>query len=189
MLNSQFSNAQHSIAKQYGFKNWAQLKIHIEQSRIARKAVAQGEPSALDENQRTLHARFGNDIQHALIVARFVGDFLNIPDPYVHGAVPETATPEEFIRVRVKYLSSDNNPAYEQVLQYLTQVFNGLEAARDYDAVYLWFEHDSHDQLMIASPLDFFSDPKKRPDTSTMIVSISNTTNGLLYLGDTRSGN
>ena len=163
------SDAQHSIAKQYGFKNWTQLKTYIEQSRIAREAVAQGKPSALDENQRTLHIRCGNDIQHALVVAGFVGDFLNVPDPYVHGPVPETATREEFIRIRAKYLSSDNNPPYDQVLQGLTQVFEGLEAARGYDAVYLWFEHDSHDQLIIASLLDFFSDPNKRLGTLKMI--------------------
>ena len=83
--------------------------------------------------------------------------------------MPATATREEFIRIRAKYLSSDNNLHYEQVLQHLTQVFEGLEAACEYEAVYLWFEHDSHDQLMIASLLDFFSDPNKRPDTLKMI--------------------
>jgi hypothetical protein len=163
------SDAQHSIAKQYGFKNWTQLKTHIEQSRIAREAVAQGEPSALDDNQRTLHIRCGNDIQYALLVAGFVGDFLNVPDPYVHGPVPETATREEFMRVRAMYLGSDNNPPYNQVLQHLTQVFEGMEAARDYEAVYLWFEHDSHDQLMLASLLDFFCDPSKRPGILKLI--------------------
>jgi len=167
--NVKLSDAQHSIAKNYGFKNWAQLKSHIEKSRIAREAVAQGAPSALDENLRALHIRCGNDIQHALVVSGFTGDFLNVPDPYVHGPVPETVSREEFIRIRAKYLSSDNNPPYDKVLRHLTEVFEGLEKARDYDAVYLWFEHDSHDQLMIASLLDFFSDPGKQPGTLKMI--------------------
>jgi len=163
------SDAQHTIAREYAFKNWSQLKIHIEQERIARKTVAQGKPSALDEKQRTLHIRCGNDIQHALVAAGFVGDFLNVPDPYVHGPVPETATREEFIRVRAKYLSTDHSPPYKQVLQDLGQIFADLDTAHNYSAVYMWFEHDSHDQLMLASLLDHFNDASKRPATLKMI--------------------
>ncbi|MDH5446578.1 MAG: hypothetical protein OEY52_13580, partial [Gammaproteobacteria bacterium] len=86
------SDAQHSIAREYGFQNWPQLKAHIEQARLAREALAQGKPTALDADKRTLHIRCGNDIEHALAVAGFTGDFLNVPDPYVHGPVPETTT-------------------------------------------------------------------------------------------------
>jgi len=163
------NDAQHSIAKEYGFKNWAQLKAHIEAARLARDAVAQGRATFLDEGQRTLHIRCGNDIQNALAVAGFVGDFLNVPDPYVHGPVPMTATREAFIQVRAKYLSSDHHPDYEEVLNHLSQIAADLHSARDYEAVYLWFEHDPHDQLMMASLLDYFHDPKARPPILKMI--------------------
>ena len=164
------SDAQHAIARDYGFKNWAQLKGHIEQSRIAREAVEQGEPSALDAGQRSLHIRCGSDIRQALLLAGFSGDFLNVPDPYVHGPLPITKTRQEFIRLRAEYLSKGLAPDYEQVLQDLTIVFAGLDKAREYEAVYLWFEHDSHDQLMLASLLDHFSDPAQRPAQLRMIT-------------------
>lgn len=146
-----------------------QLKNHVEQSRIAREAIDQGEPSALDAGQRSLHIRCGSDIKLALVIAGFTGDFLNVPDPYVHGPVPETDTREEFVRVRAKYLSAEYSPSLEQVVKDLTNVFTGLDKARDYEAVYLWFEHDSHDQLMLASLLDYFSDPDSRPAQLRMI--------------------
>ncbi len=164
------SDAQHAIAKGYGFSNWAELKAHIVQAQVARDAVAKGDRSAPDAGRRTLHIRCGNDIQRALAVAGFSGDFLAFPDPYVHGPVPETATLEEFIRIRAAYISSDNNPPFEVVLKNLTQNYADLETARDYDAVYLWFEHDSYDQLILAKLLDFFSEADRRPPVLKMIT-------------------
>jgi hypothetical protein len=164
------SEAQHAIARGYGFSNWAGLKAHIEQARVAREALKGGAPSALDGRRRTLHIRCGNDIQRTLAVAGFSGDFMMFPDPYVHGPVPHTATLEEFIHIRATYISSDNNPPYEVVLKDLTRNYADLEKARDYDAVYLWFEHDSYDQLTLAKLLDFFSDPGKRPPVLKMIT-------------------
>ena len=163
------SDAQHSIAREYGFQNWPQLKAHIEQARLAREALAQGKPTALDADKRTLHIRCGNDIEHALAVAGFTGDFLNVPDPYVHGPVPETTTRKEFIQQRAKYLSQNHHPDYEQVLEDLTQIASDLDTVRDYEAVYLWFEHDPHDQLMIASLLDYFHAQEHRPPVLKMI--------------------
>ena len=109
------------------------------------------------------------DIKQALVVAGFTGDFLCTPDTYVHGPVPVIDSREAFIRIRAKYLSAIHRPTYEQVVEDLTNVFTGLDKARDYDAVYLWFEHDSHDQLMMASLLDYFSEPNNRPAIVKMI--------------------
>lgn len=165
-------DAQLNIAQGYGFRNWAELKTHIEQSEVAHNALASGEPNALDGDHKALHIRCGNDIRHPMAVAGFNGDFLVFPDPYVHGPVPQTATFEEYIQIRANYLSSDNNPPYEEVIENLTQSYQYLEKARNYDAVYLWFEHDSYDQLTVAKLLDFFSAPDKRPP----IVKIINIT-------------
>ncbi|WP_455220572.1 DUF1835 domain-containing protein [Kaarinaea lacus] len=163
------SDAQHFIAQEYGFKNWTELKTHIDQACLARGAIELGNPAALDAGQRTLHIRCGNDIQHALAVAGFTGDFLNVPDPYVHGPVPVTATREEFIQVRAAFLSHGYRPDYELIFRDLTQIETDLSKARDYDAVFLWFEHDPHDQLMLASLLDYFSEPSRRPPLLKMI--------------------
>jgi len=159
----QLNEAQHKIATGYGFKNWSELKAHIEQAQIARDALAKGEPTALDGEQRTLHIRCGNDIKHAMAVAGFSGDFLMFPDPYVHGPVPETATLEEFIRIRAEFITSNFKLQYEKVIKGITQEYADLDKARDYDVVCLWSEHDSYDQLLVAKILDYFSDKTTRP--------------------------
>ena len=45
-------------------------------------------------------------------------------------------------------------PRIDEVIEDLRQQYAALEKARNYDAVYLWFEHDSYDQLILAKLLD-----------------------------------
>jgi len=163
------SDAQHAIAKELGFANWMQLKSHAEQSQIARKALQSSEPGALDENEKVLHIRCGTDILHTLAVAGFSGDFLPFYDPYVHGPVPSTDSLGKFLRIRASYISSKLHPNYEEVINDLRQQYAALEQAHSYDAVYLWFEHDSYDQLILTKLLDFFSDAKRRSDRLKLI--------------------
>jgi hypothetical protein len=157
------SDAQLAIAKEHGFANWMQLKAHIEQSKISREVLRSGKPEALDGNKRVLHIRCGTDIQHTLAVAGFSGDFLPFYDPYVHGPVPRTDAFEEFLLIRANYIVGSLHLNYEDVLDDLRQQYSALEQARIYDAVYLWFEHDSYDQLILAKLLDFFSNAERRP--------------------------
>ncbi|MFV2056974.1 MAG: DUF1835 domain-containing protein [Thiohalomonadales bacterium] len=165
----QLHDAQSVIAQGHGFKNWSELKSHIVQIQITRDALNNGLPSALDANQRTLHIRCGSDIQHALAVAGFCGDFLVFADPYVHGPVPLKKTREEFIPIRARYISANFNLPYEKILKDLQQDYDDLETARNYDAVYIWSEHDSYDQLTLAKLLDFFSTEEHRPPVLKMI--------------------
>lgn len=160
-IEPHLSDAQFVIARGHGFSKWADFITHIEQARIARAAVSQGRPTALDGEYRTLHIRCGNDIMHKLVVAGFTGDFLAFADPYVHGPVPLTATLDEFIRIRAEHIEQ----GYHQppVLKALTEDYAALEQARDYETVTLWFEHDTYDQLILAKLLHYFSDPGKRP--------------------------
>jgi hypothetical protein len=155
------NDAQLILARENGFGKWTDFKAHIDRARIARAAVEQGRPTALDADHRTLHIRCGNDIQHKLAIAGFVGDFLAFPDPYVQGPVPKTESLEEFLRIRVEFLAT----AYgvEETYEHFLQLYQSLEQARDYQRVMLWFEHDSYDQLILARLLDYFSDPAKRP--------------------------
>jgi len=168
-IKPKLSDAQHAIARAYGFKSWSELKTYIEQAQLARDALINGEPSILDSDQHTLHIRCGNDIQHAMAVAGFVGDFLVFPDPYIHGPVPRMDTLEEFIRIRANFITSYFKLKYDEILKGLSQEYAYLEKARDYDVVYLWSEHDSYDQLLVAKLMDFFSDATKRPPVLKMI--------------------
>ena len=169
--DKKLADAQHMIAQGHGFKNWPQLKAHIQQSEIARAALKEGVVSCLDGNQKTLHIRCGSDIKHALVIAGFSGDFLNFCDPYVHGPVPAIDDLDEFIKVRAAYIASDGNPPFDVALKQLRNMYSGLEAAKDYDAVYIWLEHDSYDQLILAKLLDFFSDISKRPTVLKLLCA------------------
>jgi hypothetical protein len=166
------SDAQHAIAKELGFNSWMQLKAHIEQSEIARKAMQSGEPEALDGNQHILHIRCGTDIMHTLAVAGFSGDFLAFYDPYAHGPVPQRESLEAFLQIRAHYISKGLAPNYEEVLNDLRQQYAALEQAHTYEAVYLWFEHDAYDQLILAKLLDFFCDEALRP-ASLKLISVA----------------
>jgi hypothetical protein len=164
------NDAQLILAREHGFGKWTDFKAHIERARIARAAVEQGQPTALDADRRTLHIRCGNDIQHKLAIAGFVGDFLAFPDPYVQGPVLKTASLEEFVRIRAEFLAGSYSlpNAYSR----LAQEYAALERACEYSLVTLWFEHDSYDQLILARLLDYFSDPAKRP-TRLQLISVT----------------
>jgi hypothetical protein len=169
LVQPKLSVAQYHIARSYGFKSWAQLKFYIEQTHIALTAVKSGSPNSLDEDHRALHIRCGNDIENTLAVAGFSGDFLLFIDPFAHGPVPVTATLEEYLRIRARYISGALKPGYDEAISQLTQSYGHLDRAHDYDAVYLWHEHDTYDQLLVAKLLDYFSDPAKRPPVVKMI--------------------
>ncbi len=161
------SDAQLIVARENGFRKWTDLKAHADRIRIALQATLEGRPSALDGACRTLHIRCGHDIMHKLAVAGFEGDFLWFADPYIEGPVPRTASLEEFVRLRAKYLEEEclEQNAFER----LYASYQDLEQAREYPLVNIWLEHDSYDQLILAKLLDFFSDPSKRPPRLRLI--------------------
>ena len=165
------NDAQHAIAQQHGFRKWADLKAYIEQANVARDALLTGQPTALDAGKSTLHIRCGTDIKHALAVAGFEGDFLCFVDLYVHGPVPDSLPFEEFLKIRANAIS-DLGVSVEDALTRLKEEYGELEKARDYDRVMLWFEHDSHDQLILAKLLEYFSVPEHRP-RKLQLVSVT----------------
>ena len=156
-------DAQLIIACETGFKKWEELKAHIETAKVEREALASGEPSALDDKKKTLHIRCGSDIKEPLARAGFTGGFLDWLDLYVLGSVPQTKSLKDFLKIRAQVIADQGWDSYENVLKRFTDDYAELDQAKNYDQVMLWFEHDSHDMLIIAMLLDFFSDPKKRP--------------------------
>ena len=162
------SDAQQAIAQQHGFRKWVDFNAHIEEARIARQALQSERPESLDVDQRTLHIRCGTDIQTGLAIAGFSGDFLCFVDLYVHGPVMRTKTMEEFLSMRAKALGV-LGVSFDDALTRLQAEYGALEKAREYDRVMLWFEHDSHDQLILAKLLDYFNEPKHRPRQLNLI--------------------
>lgn len=155
MAAPRLSDAQLVIARENGFRKWEDLKAHTDHIRIAQQALRDGQPSALDGAQRTLHIRCGTDIMHKLAVAGFVGDFLWFGDPYIYGPVPAGKPLDEFVRIRAESI----NAPFEELMS----MYRDLEQATHYPVVAVWNEYDAFDQLILARLLDFFSEPAKRP--------------------------
>jgi hypothetical protein len=96
-----------------------------------------------------------------LAIAGFEGDFLWFGDPYVQGPVPRTSSLEEFVRIRAQFL--EPQAGGRDTFDELHCAYRDLEQARQYSQANIWLEHDSHDQLVLAKLLDYFSDASTRP--------------------------
>jgi len=165
------AKCQHIIAREFGFHKWTDLKNHIGYATVERQAIENGEPTALDGDQNTLHIRCGSDIKHSLAIAGFCGDFLEFSDPYCQGPVLNTKSQSEFIDIRAKFISNAYNiTKANDVWQKLNSEYSSLEEARNYHRVNIWLEHDSYDQLILAKLLDYFSEPTHRPKQIQLIT-------------------
>jgi hypothetical protein len=111
----------------------------------------------IDGDLRTLHVRCGSDIRDTLKSAGFGGDFLEYSDPVCEGPVPDTA---DLPAVRARYLAASFGERLgfteADCLARLCAAERQLADAHRYERVVLWFEHDNHDQLILARILTRF---------------------------------
>ena len=148
----QLADAQRIIARENGLASWAKLKSHIEL--MHRALIHIDKPhEAPDADYKTLHIRCGDDIQNALKLCGFKGDFLEISNPFPQGPVPHFEPRELFIRTRTEFIKQQygdyapplriNNTEAE--LKNVEEILH--KAAENYDRIVMWYEHDSYDQL------------------------------------------
>ena len=113
----------------------------------------------MDADIPTLHIRCGSDIRENLRAAGFTGDFLDYADTICQGPVPDT---DDLLEHRARFLTGTAGGPMgftaAQALVRLRDEEQRLDAARFRDRVVLWFEHDSHDQLILARVLARFAD-------------------------------
>ena len=113
----------------------------------------------MDSDIPTLHIRCGSDIRDTLRAAGFTGDFLEFGDIICQGPVPDTS---DLLEHRARFLAETCGGfmgfTAAQLLARLQDDEQRLDAARERDRVVLWFEHDSHDQLILARVLARFAD-------------------------------
>lgn len=110
---------------------------------------------APDGDVRTLHVRCGSDIRAALRQAGFAGAFQEFADPYCQGPVRNTGN---LIELRAGFLAACTGRAQTVLADRLRRELAGLRKAARFDRVVLWFEHDSHDQLILARILAELAD-------------------------------
>lgn len=112
----------------------------------------------IDGDLRTLHIRCGSDIRDTLTGAGFGGDFLEYADPVCEGPVPDVP---DLPPVRARYLAAGVGGILgfteAACLARLREAEQRLADAHHYERVVLWFEHDSHDQLLLARCLARFA--------------------------------
>jgi len=90
-------------------------------------------------------------------------------DPYGQGPVIQN---DDFIKTRARFLHESYDPLFDYkpddsradktlngTIAYLQTADNKLkQAAKQYECVVLWFEHDSYDQLILAKLLAYFAE-------------------------------
>jgi hypothetical protein len=160
------AEAQHLIAQQLRFENWAELKHHISQMTRERESVlaqAELQPNArspLDGDLRTLHIRCGSDLKLPLQKAGFGGDFYEHNYPYLIGPVREgPGCFEQRARFLVDNYADCRDPPlqYETVLRGLERDEQRLHESAEYDRVVVWSEFDCYDQLVLVRLLGHYA--------------------------------
>ncbi len=156
------TEAQLVIARELGTPSWPRLKAHITAMRQARDSI--GSAGAPDGDMPTLHIRCGSDLRSALKDAGFCGAFLEYTDPLCQGPVVDGAS---WLARRATFLAqaygTPSGLSVDQIAQNLERAEAELRsAASNYERVVLWFEHDSHDQLILARCLAQFTETPVR---------------------------
>jgi len=96
-----------------------------------------------------LHIRCGDDIVDRL-AAVVPGTVLGLVDPLCEGPLPTGMTGEELVCLRAQWLASRLGLEPADVTARLTEDAARLAEAGRYDELVLWFEHDLHDQVVLA---------------------------------------
>jgi hypothetical protein len=151
------AHAQHCLARELRFANWAALKHHCDAMDSARASPG----SDLDNDCRTMHVRCGSDFLHELRAAGFHGDFVLHINPYHEGPVVDAP---DWLERRARYISDRLGPympelTYQRVLEEtrLEEARLG-DGARNYERVALWLEHDRYDQFVLLRCLAYFAE-------------------------------
>ena len=151
------AQAQHCIARELRFTNWAELKRHIGDMERSRQAL---DTRVIDGDCRTMHIRCGHDFLRELREAGLQGEFNAHINPYLQG--PVTDTPD-WLERRARFIA-DTFSLYEP-LEYATALEDAraeerrlAAASRDYDRVVLWLEHDRYDQFVLLRCLAWFAE-------------------------------
>lgn len=175
------NEAQLVIARELGLPSWPKLKAHILAMQRARHAIAHGDP-APDGDIETLHIRCGSDIKSTLDAAKFRGDFLEYSDALCQGPVVQG---DDWLERRASFLmeayGAVQGRTRVQINNQLKQAEAGLRnAAKKYERVVLWFEHDSYDQLVLVRCLAQLAE---QPPHRLELISVNNYPGAARFIG------
>lgn len=147
----QLSDALQTVARELGFADWRHFERHVRELDAAGRR-AHGE---LDGEWPTVHIRCGDDLREPLARCGLRGRYLSFSDPLCVG--PLSRLPDKaFVDQRGRFLATALLPYGEAVARRQRHEYCNLNEIGSNERVVLWFEHDSHDQLILAYILDHF---------------------------------
>ena len=128
------SEAQHAVAKDYGFNTWSDLKQHV---------LKAGE-------KNLLHIHCGDHSADILRQGSVGGEVMVWHDPVLEGPVPGRVSDQEYREVRARFfVDQQYTKSYEGALQGLTARHDKLAQAKNYAEVVLWFDACLFDQTIM----------------------------------------
>ncbi len=188
------AEAQHAIATDLRFENWAALKRHIAAMTREREAMeSRGSGSfdtevqashAVDDDARTLHVRCGSDLEEPLRIAGFRGEFHEHSYPYHAGPVHDTGPGclEQRASFLVSHYHSDERPLeYETVLDRLRSDERRMIDSAKCERVVIWSEFDCCDQLVLVRLLAHYA-AHARP-RQLELVNVGQFPGGVRFIG------
>jgi len=140
--------AQHVIAKEYGYASWPRLMQELH-------ALP---PAEAGKTSDILIYTNGQSAVDLLDAAGVPGEKLEWSDVLYDGPVPLTDTHEEFTTLRARHLSSLGFAGFENIRSRLARQEHPLTEAERFSELQLWFEQDLFDQLLLAQLLCRLSD-------------------------------
>ena len=138
------ADTQWLVAPEAGFASWPKLIAHADSV-----AFAARHPDFVAANEAGVqHWRCGNDIEHSLRIAGFLGAFHMFDDPMVMGPVPALPV-EEYWSVRAAYAEQAFGISASDIQQRQAVQRKALAQLDADSELVLWCEGDAYDQLFL----------------------------------------
>ncbi|MGC1381989.1 MAG: DUF1835 domain-containing protein [Candidatus Baltobacteraceae bacterium] len=119
----------------------------------------------------TLHITNGDAALYLLKKAGVLGTHLAWRDALNDGPVPAGLTLEETSALRAQYLALRGYGSPIRLIRDFERRDAQLRAAREFDEVVLWFEHDLYDQLQLLQALTVLEELELEPGRISVIQS------------------
>ncbi len=101
----------------------------------------------------TLHVRCGDDLREKLPQAGWEGGYFAFVDPLWHGPAWDDGDLMGFVSRRARFVAAEYGGDVGEIRVRLGAEYAGLRALPRHERVVLWFEHDLHDQILLARVL------------------------------------
>lgn len=158
-------DARDVIARGLGFGDWPALEHHAGQLEAARHDASIG----LDGDRETVHLRCRPDLRDGLRRAGLNGRIQTFTDPFCIGPVLPRSRRDQ-LEARSVFIGDALGIGVDRARRRQQREYDNLDRALDSPRLVLWFEHDSHEQLILAYLLDYLARRRVRARVELVAV-------------------